>query len=178
MLVTDCAIPILISQDRCLRCLYSTVSKQEQLPKKWMPLISNAIWKILQCRWCVGSFFFILFPAIGINLQPMPKIVFRTCFMKEKQREYVFHNRQKLNCQCPAQSKAFTCFSMQSTLRCERWLTSFDKRTALRATIHTSQREASQVTAKSRKSLLRDHEQISCTNKCLPLCAEIMQINF
>lgn len=128
----------------------------------------------MMCR----KFFFILFPAIGINLQPMPKIVFRTCFMKEKQREYVFHNRQKLNCQCPAQSKAFTCFSMQSTLRCERWLTSFDKRTALRATIHTSQREASQVTAKSRKSLLRDHEQISCTNKCLPLCAEIMQINF
>ncbi len=38
-------------------------------------------------RICVRSFFFILFPAIGINDQPMPKIVFRTWFMKEKQRE-------------------------------------------------------------------------------------------
>ncbi len=50
--------------------------------------------------------------------------------LHEGNKEKVFHNRQKLNCQCPAQSKAFTCFSMQSTLRCERWLTSFDKRTA------------------------------------------------
>lgn len=141
-----------------------------------MPLISNSfnMWKMFAMQinefvlevFSVTETIHILVPAISTNGK-------RTWFMKEKQRKYVFHNRQKVKLpQCPAQSKAFTYFSMQSTLSCECKLTSYEKGKHS-VQLYTPVREAIQVTAMSRKSLLWVHTNflhklmhaIACSNK-------------